>query len=125
MPTLTETNLPSDEWFTTVAFQGHPGQECIGEREQHRFGDVIDGADPSGWIGITDMRKVLALAVLAKRIPCTRIDDARRDGVDPDRGELDSLPWREPRLWRRGRPLNAQALSPPCDTAAAAHDNYT
>src|SRR5580693_1571501 len=78
--------------FTAVHLQGHAGQESVGHREQHGAGNVVRRSDTPRRIAGTDVFEIVTLSFCAKRIPGAGVDDPRRDGVDPYRGELDRQP---------------------------------
>jgi len=75
----------SGERLAAVDVQRLAGEEGAGHGEQDAVGDVVRGADAPGRVAGADAGDVVRLALLAQGVPRTGVDDARGDGVDPDR----------------------------------------
>ena len=79
-----------DEVLAAVDRDGDPGQEPIGQHRQSRARDVLGGADASGGVGLGLGLEQRRLALVAQSVVRAGVDGAGGEGIDPDRGELDS-----------------------------------
>jgi hypothetical protein len=75
----------SGKRLAAVDVQRLTGEEGTRQGEQHALSDVVGGSYPPRGVTGADIGEVVGLVLLAERIPDTGVDDAGRDGVDPDR----------------------------------------